>query len=1239
VDFAGQFCLPTYPCPADRVLTGVVYDYLKNPVPGATVQVMGWQTPPGAPYPNPATTDATGTYTITIAWLPISEYTVVATLPNGEVITQRQILNFWAGCASDNLTLNFYEYLLVGFVYDCEGDPVANATVQIVGWQTPPGDPHPNPATTNASGAYTITASSLPPGDYQVVARHPNGASTQQEKHLDSTNGGFTQLNFTGAFCLPTAFCPADRRLKGTVRNYLGNPVPGATVEILGWQTPPGAPYPNPATTDATGTYTITLTGLPVSTYSVVARWPTGTAMRTEPASFWQGCLTGHLQLDLQEALLVGFTYDCLGNPVAGARVNVVGWQTLAGDPHPNPAFTDARGAYTVTISSLPSGDYQVVAMHPNGLSIQQQKHLDGTHGGFTQLNFTGVFCLPTDAVCPTDRLLIGTVHDFLGNPVAGATVQILGWQTPPGDPYPNPATTDATGTYTITIAGLPVSEYTVVARLPGGGVITETRAISFWAECRIGDLQLDFRECILTGFVYDCEGIPVVNATVEVVGWQTSPGDPHPNPARTDARGAYTITLSSLPPGNYPVIARHPNGSSTQQQVTLDCTTGGARQLNFTGTFCVPGAAPTPTPTPTLGIPQCGPGAKLVGVVQDCAGNPIRNALVQIEGEGPDRSARTNEAGQYVIDISGLPIQDYLVRVSAAGFVDRVQPPPFEGFWNACATPNAQLSMNFTGPFCLEGPPSVPVVYVPVLNSVAEQDGYETWIQVQNVGDGVTEVTMELWGEYSGKCPPQAPGRIETMRSGEIRPGSSWVWTSSFFPDEAREARSAILRSTQPIAVEVFRRGPGFPDSGVEVAGAYAGLPDTLLGKRDEAFGGYAYYAPIVYGFSGGLSSWLYIQNAGTKCTSVEIYFRSQESCNRTVIGQVRVLAPGEAVQFPAASTVGGRWQGSAWLSAGQPLAIAVDHFGDNVLMSYVAMPADTLYANEGSTPFSAGSQVNYGPLIYREFQGWDTTIHVQNLSSVIQAKVKVHFLDASGDIIQTIVDWICPRGTQRFFLPVINNLPGNFVGAVRVESQDWWSPGDPPVSYPPIVSVAELVKYEGPARTQRLEAIAYNLFTEDTAFDWQTGLSGVKLVGIPSVVKYKDGLTSEIAIQNVNPLPGFTDLALFVYDQNRLLDFHCEKLNAKQVEYIDLNAWPLVPRNFEGSLVISATYWNHPVPGQPGATTAGIAAVSILRSDTTLGHDFPGDESAGVEAFPVPPGFKFSGPPGSPATCPGQP
>jgi hypothetical protein len=105
----------------------------------------------------------------------------------------------------------------------------------------------------------------------------------------------------------------------------------------------------------------------------------------------------------------------------------------------------------------------------------------------------------------------------------------------------------------------------------------------------------------------------------------------------------------------------------------------------------------------------------------------------------------------------------------------------------------------------------------------------------------------------------------------------------------------------------------------------------------------------------------------------------------------------------------------------------------------------------------------------MYSEYQGWDTGVQVQNLSAVHAAKVKAYFLDRGGDIITTLVDWICPRGSQSYFLPVIGGLPGNWVGSVRVESQEWWTPGSPAVDAPYVSAVVMLEKWTDPARTAR--------------------------------------------------------------------------------------------------------------------------------------------------------------------------
>jgi len=333
--------------------------------------------------------------------------------------------------------------------------------------------------------------------------------------------------------------------------------------------------------------------------------------------------------------------------------------------------------------------------------------------------------------------------------------------------------------------------------------------------------------------------------------------------------------------------------------------------------------------------------------------------------------------------------------------------------------------------------------------------------------------------------------------------------------------------------------------------------------------------------------------------------------------------------------------------MRSSQPIAIVVDSIGalDDMFMSYYGVPAELNYTFNGTPYFTSGSEVLYGPLFYREDQGWSTTVAVQNMSSIVKAKVKVYFLDNSGDIVTTLVDWICPRGVQLFPLAVVDMPRAVRVGTIRVESQEWWTPGDPKVLGPDINGVAMLIKYDGPEMSRMLESIAYNLFPEYQAYDWQLGENqdwGVGLIGIPSLIKRGLGITTELAIQNVVPKPGFTDFAMYIYDQNGLIDFVCEKLNEKQSEYINLDAWGYINPGFKGSAVISATFWEHDVFSSTGGflrNVVGLAAVKVERSGTVLGADIPGDESAGSEGFPISRvwGFDFEGP--QAPTCPGQP
>jgi N-acetylneuraminic acid mutarotase len=123
------------------------------------------------------------------------------------------------------------------------------------------------------------------------------------------------------------------------------------------------------------------------------------------------------------------------GNPISGAQVSV--------SPLGASTVTDANGHYSLT---LPVGTYDVTAS-AFGYVSQTANGVVVTDGGTT----TQDFALQT----APSHSLSGTVSDASNNPLAGATVTILGTPIPP-------ATTDANGHYSF--ASVPDGAYDVRA-------------------------------------------------------------------------------------------------------------------------------------------------------------------------------------------------------------------------------------------------------------------------------------------------------------------------------------------------------------------------------------------------------------------------------------------------------------------------------------------------------------------------------------------------------------------------------------------------------------------------------------------------------------------------------------------------------------------------------------------------------------------------------------------------------
>ncbi len=532
--------------------------------------------------------------------------------------------------------------------------------------------------------------------------------------------------------------------------------------------------------------------------------------------------------------------------------------------------------------------------------------------------------------------------------------------------------------------------------------------------------------------------------------------------------------------------------------------------------------------------------------------------------------------------------------------------------------------------------------VQLPALNYPSVPgETVEPWISIQNLGSNPTKAVLFLWGPYSGFCEPQAPGPFKIECTGYLMPGSSWEFRASQLPvqavggivysvpvdqadaacraaDQARRTNSWWQWEQQwlngqwgqgsPLAVSVNRRFTNTA-TGLSYADAYTGISEYMEGQRDVRFGGYTFYTPVNYVDYGGCNTTLTIQNSGNECTSIEIWYKEQDNCLRSQIDSIPQLAPGESVTISPPSNLGPGWIGSAWIRASQPLGIVADirctNGGVTTLSTYTGIPAE--YYDTMNHIYQPGSLWAYGPLTYREEYGWDTTVQVQNMSSITNAKVKVYFYDNSGDIIRTMVDWVCPRGSQTFTLSAINNLPGRYVGSVRVESQNWWSPGDPPVDAPYIQAVVQLTN-----RTTG-EATAYNALTGGAeALAIPLALKAVRQPNTPPSVTWN----SEISLQNVNFHPGTTNVRLDFYDQNSYITSVCQTLSSMDVDYIRLQDIGILPDGFAGSVVIVATCTD-----QEGG--AQLAAVAVERGSQTGGGPATQDLFKAFSAVPFDAGW----------------
>jgi hypothetical protein len=231
-------------------------------------------------------------------------------------------------------------------------------------------------------------------------------------------------------------------------------------------------------------------------------------------------------------------------------------------------------------------------------------------------------------------------------------------------------------------------------------------------------------------------------------------------------------------------------------------------------------------------------------------------------------------------------------------------------------------------------------------LPSVNVENDWSTWIHAQNVGDDDTGAVVFFWGEYSGLCPPNSPGPAAVVCQRIVNNG---VWTlrgaipteakaaiiysvdKDIFDEACQEAEDAIGDDTawaqwkavyqgtgQLLAVVVMRFGPHGSSS------SYVGISEAMEGECPCEY--YALYLVKEYQ---GENAQLSIQNSGEYCISVWIEYRESDTCQLVHTQHFESLAPGEALhlKMEEIDKIPTNWLGTAFITAGQPLGVVVEH------------------------------------------------------------------------------------------------------------------------------------------------------------------------------------------------------------------------------------------------------------------------------------------------------------------------
>lgn len=321
----------------------------------------------------------------------------------------------------------------------------------------------------------------------------------------------------------------------------------------------------------------------------------------------------------------------------------------------------------------------------------------------------------------------------------------------------------------------------------------------------------------------------------------------------------------------------------------------------------------------------------------------------------------------------------------------------------------------------------------------------------------------------------------------------------------------------------------------------------------------------------------------------------------------------------------VGPGFVGTALIRAELPIVGVADVYSGGTLSTYTSRHAEKeFYTNvqigdddddddlEPLIPpedfaISPGGTEAFGPLLYSPYEGWETQVHIQNLSGYLDAKVRVDFHDQSGQIVDTFTGFIPPSSVsilKREAQTFDPNLAPTTTGWVYIVSEEFWEHGSPAVGASRIIGVIHQFKPNGAGCV--LESFAYNTVSVREAFRDQSDLNDVGrlLLTFPSAIRFGQpfGTNTDIGLANINISP-VSDLEFTETIQGEGFGstlFNPISLNERESLLIKTQDSGNIPTDTD----VALTFRSNSIKGIH-SDDVGFAGVAVLRADGLLPNE----------------------------------